>query len=160
MKYFKPDFELHHFSDITSEWLQQNNIKTIFSDLDSTLASHDRPAGDELTQWITMLKDQGVQLIVASNNSQGRVDRFCEPNGIIGFGKCNKPAASRIEKHMQTVGATKETSLFLGDQLFTDVWCGKRAGMKTALVKPIGQEHEPIQIVLKRKLERWVKSRW
>ncbi|GAE25152.1 HAD superfamily phosphatase [Halalkalibacter wakoensis JCM 9140] len=112
MKYFKPDFELNHFSDITSDWLQKQNIKTIFSDLDSTLASHDRQAGDDLKQWIAMLKQNNVKLIIASNNSQSRVDLFCEPNGIIGFGKCKKPAASEINKHVSEVGATKDTSLF------------------------------------------------
>jgi HAD superfamily phosphatase (TIGR01668 family) len=160
MKYFKPDFELHHFSDITAEWLEQNKIKTIFSDLDSTLASHDLPAGDELRTWITMLKKHKVQLIVTSNNSQERVDRFCHPFNIIGFGNCRKPTAGEVKKHMQAVNAKEETSLFLGDQLFTDIWCGKRVGIRTALVKPIGQQYEPLQIVLKRKIENWIKKRW
>ncbi|WP_332697509.1 YqeG family HAD IIIA-type phosphatase [Halalkalibacter lacteus] len=160
MRYFKPDFELHHFSDINVEWLGKNNIKTIFSDLDSTLASHDLPAGDELRKWITMLKQQNVQLVIASNNSQDRVDRFCHPFDIIGFGQCRKPTSGEVKKHMRAIDAKIETSLFLGDQLFTDIWCGKRVGIKTALVIPIGQEHEPIQIVFKRKIENWIKKKW
>ena len=45
--------------------------------------------------------------------------------------------------------------MFVGDQLFTDVWGAKKAGITTYLVKPIHPKEE-IQIVLKRKLERIV----
>ncbi|MFC0560049.1 YqeG family HAD IIIA-type phosphatase [Halalkalibacter alkalisediminis] len=160
MKFFKPDFELQHFSEITMDWLKANRVETIFSDLDSTLATHDLPAGDDLEAWIQMLKEQDVQLVIASNNSQARVDRFCEPHGIIGFGRCKKPAARIVRQHMNELGAKDDTTIFLGDQLFTDVWCGKNVGIRTVLVQPIGQEHEPIQIVLKRKIENWMKKRW
>ncbi|WP_227936333.1 YqeG family HAD IIIA-type phosphatase [Alkalihalobacillus deserti] len=160
MKYFKPDFELQHFSNITEDWIKTNRVQTIFSDLDSTLATHDLPGGNDLEAWIQMLKDQNVQLVIASNNNQARVDRFCKPYGIIGFGKCKKPSASEIRKHMTNLGAKDETTIFLGDQLFTDVWCGKNVGIRTVLVHPIGQEHEPIQIVIKRKIESWIKKRW
>ena len=53
------------------------------------------------------------------------------------------------------MGCTEKDSLFVGDQLFTDVWGAKRAGMYTILVKPIHPKEE-IQIVLKRYLEKIV----
>ena len=55
-------------------------------------------------------------------------------------------------KRMQT---TPETTLFVGDQIFTDVWGANRAGVYSILVKQIAR-HEEIQIVLKRKLEKIV----
>ncbi|WP_018922763.1 YqeG family HAD IIIA-type phosphatase [Salsuginibacillus kocurii] len=160
MAVLKPDFELHHFSDITSDWLKQHNISTIFSDLDSTLAVHDQPGEQEVNEWIQSLSHHGAQLVVVSNNSDERVDKFCDPFGIPGFGDCKKPSPSIIKQHMKEMKVEPESSLFLGDQLLTDVWCGKRLKMKTALVKPIGREHEPIQIVWKRKLEYWIKKGW
>jgi predicted HAD superfamily phosphohydrolase YqeG len=45
--------------------------------------------------------------------------------------------------------------LFVGDQLFTDVWGAKRLGIRNVLVNPIDKKEE-IQIVLKRYLERIV----
>lgn len=56
---------------------------------------------------------------------------------------------------MEMMGCTTRNALFVGDQLFTDVWGAKRAGMHTILVKPIHPKEE-IQIVLKRYLERIV----
>ena len=41
----------------------------------------------------------------------------------------------------------------MGDQLFTDIWCGNRAGMRSVLVSPICPK-EDIQIILKRIPER------
>ena len=53
---------------------------------------------------------------------------------------------------MENMGTTRENTLFIGDQLFTDVWGAKRCGIRNILVKPI-DPHEEIQIVLKRRLE-------
>ncbi len=53
------------------------------------------------------------------------------------------------------MGCTKENTIFIGDQLFTDIYGANRAGIPTILVKPI-HPREEIQIVLKRYLERVV----
>ena len=47
------------------------------------------------------------------------------------------------------------STLFVGDQIFTDVWGANRAGIYSILVKPIHPKEE-IQIVLKRYLEKIV----
>ena len=54
---------------------------------------------------------------------------------------------------MEKMGSTKDTTVFVGDQLFTDVWGAKRTGIESWLVEPI-DKHEEIQIVLKRYLEK------
>ena len=56
---------------------------------------------------------------------------------------------------METMGTDRTNTIFVGDQLFTDVWGAKRAGIRNILVKPIYPKEE-IQIVLKRYLERIV----
>ena len=53
------------------------------------------------------------------------------------------------------MGTGTDNTLFVGDQLFTDVWGAKRSGIYSILVKPIHPKEE-IQIVLKRYLERIV----
>ena len=56
---------------------------------------------------------------------------------------------------MEEMGTTTENTLFVGDQIFTDVYGANRAGIRTILVKPIHPKEE-IQIVLKRYLEKIV----
>ena len=56
---------------------------------------------------------------------------------------------------MKKMGTTTENTLFVGDQLFTDVYGARRTGITSILVKPIHPKEE-IQIVLKRYLEKIV----
>ena len=56
---------------------------------------------------------------------------------------------------MAMMGTTKKNTIFVGDQLFTDVYGANRTGIRTILVKPIHPKEE-IQIVLKRYLEKIV----
>ena len=53
------------------------------------------------------------------------------------------------------MGTDLNTTAFIGDQLFTDVYGAKRTGIYNILVKPIHPKEE-IQIVFKRKLEKIV----
>ena len=67
----------------------------------------------------------------------------------------HKPSAKNYVRAMEIMGTDKSNTVFVGDQLFTDVWGAKRAGIHNILVKPIHPKEE-IQIVLKRRLEKIV----
>lgn len=67
----------------------------------------------------------------------------------------HKPSKRGFLDAVRLMGTDLETTLFVGDQLFTDVYGARRAGLHNILVKPIHPKEE-IQIVLKRKLERIV----
>ena len=54
---------------------------------------------------------------------------------------------------MEWMGTDCSSTIFVGDQLFTDIWGANRTGIRSILVKPI-QSREEIQIVLKRIPER------
>lgn len=65
----------------------------------------------------------------------------------------HKPSIRNYLKAMEIMGTDRDSTVFIGDQLFTDVWGAKRAGIPNILVKPIHPKEE-IQIVLKRYLEK------
>ena len=67
----------------------------------------------------------------------------------------HKPSTKNYKKAMEIMGTDDSNTLFVGDQLFTDVWGAKRSGIRNILVKPIHPKEE-IQIVLKRYLEKIV----
>jgi len=56
---------------------------------------------------------------------------------------------------MERMKTDRDTTFFVGDQLFTDVWGANRTGLYSILVKPINPKEE-IQIVLKRIPEKWI----
>ena len=93
--------------------------------------------------------------MLLSNNKEPRVKRFNEKIGSQYIYKAGKPGLKNYRKAMELMGTTPENTLFVGDQLFTDVWGAKRAGIYSILVKPIHPKEE-IQIVLKRYLEKIV----
>ena len=62
----------------------------------------------------------------------------------------DKPSA--VERAMEQMGTGRDTTVFVGDQLFTDIYGANRTGIASCLVKPIHPKEE-IQIVLKRYLE-------
>lgn len=69
--------------------------------------------------------------------------------------KAGKPKVSGYRQAMELMGTDADNTLFVGDQIFTDVYGANRAGIRTILTKPIHPKEE-IQIVLKRYLERIV----
>ena len=45
-------------------------------------------------------------------------------------------------KAMKIMGTNEETTLFLGDQIFTDVWGANRVGIKSIMVEKINPKEE------------------
>lgn len=158
MKYFKPNYYFKHYSDIKGNWLTKEGITTILSDIDSTLAPHNELGDESLLNWIGEMKKYGVEIICISNNTAERAKVFSEAHGIKAIGNCSKPNTTKIEEFIKKEEIDKKKVAVLGDQLFTDIWVGKRLGVKTVLVHPIGT-HQPIGIKLKRIIEKtWIKK--
>jgi len=159
MQKWRPTFVFKHYTDITPEWCQEQRIKYILSDLDGTLAAWNETCDDTFVKWYKSIERVGVAVIIASNNSDKRVSEFTDMCKLVGYGKCGKPSAGKIKRELINKGLLTEHCLFLGDQLFTDVWVGQRLGMRTALVNPLG-EYEPMVTKSKRWLENLVKKTW
>ena len=93
--------------------------------------------------------------MLLSNNKEPRVKRFAKKVGSAYIFKAGKPGRKNYVKAMVEMGTKPSNTLFVGDQLFTDVWGAKRTGIYSILVKHIHPKEE-IQIVLKRYLEKIV----
>ena len=133
----------------------ENGIRGILFDIDNTLVEHGQDATKESDRLINYLKETGFDVCLISNNKKERVDRFNKNVKVHAIHKANKPSTKNYVKAMELMGTKKDTTLFVGDQLFTDVYGAKRAGIKAYMVKQIAK-HEEIQIVFKRKLEKIV----
>ena len=135
--------------------MYDRGYRGIIYDIDNTLVPHGAPADEKAIALFEKLREIGFQTLLLSNNKEPRVKSFCEQVGSDYIFKAGKPKKTGYEKAMERMGTTKETTFFVGDQLFTDVWGAKRTGLYSVLVKPIHPKEE-IQIVLKRYLERIV----
>lgn len=152
---FYPDHEQTSAYDIDYETLYEKGFRGIIYDIDNTLVPHGAPADERAIALFERLRSLGYQTLLLSNNKEPRVKSFSDSVGSRYIFKAGKPARSGYLKAMQKMGTTPKNTLFVGDQLFTDVWGAKKAGIETYLTRPIHPKEE-IQIVLKRYLEKVV----
>ncbi len=150
---FYPDEYMDSVYDIDFKALYDKGCRGVLFDVDNTLVPHGAPADERSKELIGRLKALGMQVVFLSNNKEPRVKMFRDG---VGYGsyiyKAAKPNPKNYQKAMRRMGTDTSNTVFVGDQLFTDVWGAGRAGIHTILVKPIHPKEE-IQIVLKRKLE-------
>ena len=151
---FYPDEYLDSAYEIDYERLYTQGYRGVIFDIDNTLVPHGAPADQRSTELFARLHRIGYQSLLLSNNKEPRVKMFNDKVHSQYIYKAGKPLPGNYIRAMELMGTTPETTMFVGDQLFTDVWGAKKAGIRTWLVKPIHPKEE-IQIVLKRRLE-WI----
>ncbi len=158
---YKPDLYLQDLYSLDFEVLRNNGIKGLILDIDNTIVPpHARDIGSEALQWIKKAGSEGFRLLILSNASRRRVDRFVAGIDIEAISRAGKPAASAFTAAKSKLGLESENIAVFGDQLFTDIAGGNRAGMFTVLVRPIDERRDWIFIRFKRLLEKIVMFFW
>lgn len=150
--FFPDEIQSSSYAVPFREWYKKGYRGVIF-DIDNTLVPHGADADERSIALFKELREMGFKTMLLSNNKEPRVKRFNERIGSGYIYKAAKPSRANYLKAMEEMGTTRENTLFIGDQLFTDVWGAKRVGIYSILVKPINPREE-IQIVLKRYLEK------
>lgn len=152
---FFPDRYVVSAYVIEFEKLYEEGFRGLIFDIDNTLVPHGAPADKRALELFERLRKIGFRCCLLSNNQEPRVKMFNEKIQTDYVYNAHKPSVKSYKKAMEIMGTNTEDTLFIGDQLFTDVWGAKRAGIHNILVKPIHPKEE-IQIILKRYLERVV----
>lgn len=152
---FYPDAYVASAYVIDYELLYRKGYRGIIFDIDNTLVPHGDPADERAIRLFERLRTTGFATCLISNNQEPRVKPFAQKVGSRYLFNAHKPSVKNYKKAMELMGTDEETTLFVGDQLFTDVWGAKRTGIRSILVKPVYPKEE-IQIVLKRYLEKIV----
>lgn len=155
LKTFYPDEYIASTYVINFEELYQQGCRGLIFDIDNTLVPHGAPADKRAIALFERLRDIGFQTCLISNNQEPRVSPFAQKVKSEYVYDAHKPSTRNYRKAMEIMKTDIDTTIFIGDQLFTDVWGAKRTGIKSILVKPIHPKEE-IQIVLKRYLEKIV----
>ena len=138
MALFRARFLADNIYELTGEKLQKRGIRLLLADLDNTLVPYGVPLPDErLKRWRDDLNRHGVTLFVLSNNRhESRPRIFSEGLEVPYIGHAGKPKTGSFYAAMERMGVTKEQTAIVGDQIFTDVLGGNRAGVSAVLVKP------------------------
>lgn len=152
---FFPDEYVASTYIIPFEKLYEDGYRGVIFDIDNTLVPHGAPVDERARKLFRRLEEIGFASCLISNNQEARVKMFNKDIQTNYIYNAHKPSTKNYIRAMEIMGTTRDTTLFVGDQLFTDVWGAKRAGIHNILVRPIHPKEE-IQIVLKRRLEKIV----
>ncbi len=140
---------------IPYEQLYEQGYRGIIYDIDNTLVMHGAPADERSIELFDRLRAIGFDMTLLSNNKKARVDMFNKDVNVHTIYKAGKPKKEGYLEACRLMGTTPSDTISVGDQIFTDVWGAKRAGIRSLMVRYIDPKEE-IQIVLKRRLEYFV----
>lgn len=133
--------------------LYKDGYRAVLFDVDNTLVAYDvLEAPQELIAFMSSLKDLGFKLALVSNNSEPRVAALNGTLNLEMMPNAMKPLTYKLKRVLKRLKTRPSKAVFVGDQLFTDVWVGNTMGMYTVLVKPI-QKKEQFITWIKRGLE-------
>ena len=131
---------VHTVYEIDFDKLYKDGYRAVIFDVDNTLVPHGEPADERAKELFAHLKELGFSCMLLSNNKEPRVKMFNDVVQVNYIFKANKPMPGNYKKAMEIMGTTTENTLFVGDQIFTDVMGGNFAKMKTILVEPFHLE--------------------
>ena len=138
------------YADITPDYLTEQGITLLLSDLDFTLAAKKTPRPDQpLRDWIADLAAHGIGFMIVSNNRSGRrVTEFCADLGVPYQGHARKPSPRGLYAAMERAGADAAHTAMRGDKLLTEMRAANRAGVQALMVEPVGGPVTAWQTVL------------
>ena len=152
---FYPDERRNSVYEIDFDSLYRKGIRGLIFDIDNTLTTHGTKADGSNVAFFKNLRDIGFKTCLISNNKEKRVLPFAKAVNSEYIYKANKPSKRGYIKAMELLEVKDTQTVFIGDQIFTDILGANSAGVYSILVDPISPKEE-IQIVLKRYLERIV----
>ena len=150
---FKPTFWLNSVLMIDEDFLRENRVEALVLDLDNTLSMHGDPVPEEgVEDWLDKMRGLGIKMRVVSNNNNRRVAPLAARLGLEFTANGAKPLTFGITRAMKAMGADRNVTLVVGDQIFTDIIAGNLRGVRTVLVEPFHLE-KTWTFRLKRRLE-------
>lgn len=154
---FIPNLRVKTVHDLDLLSLYSRGFRGIITDLDNTLVGAKEPyATPELIQWLEEAKAIGFQVVIVSNNNEGRVMRFTKPLGIPYVHAARKPRRKPFQRALDILALAPSETIVLGDQMMTDVLGGNRSGLFTVLVLPISRADEGIMTRFNRRMETMI----
>ena len=139
--------------DVPFQTEYEAGVRGIIFDIDNTLVPHGAPADLHAETLFAKLRATGFKVCLISNNHESRVRPFAERVGALYECDAGKPLKRGYLRAMELMETSREETLFIGDQILTDVWGANRAGIRSFLLTPIAGHTDPLQVKLKRILE-------
>lgn len=151
-----PDLYVASLTDIPLDALRGQRIRAFILDLDNTITEwNSNVVHSEVGEWFQTIKEAGFKACILSNNKEQRCFAVANHLNIPFIYRAQKPRRASFYRALEIMGARAEETAVIGDQIFTDVLGGNRAGLFTILVMPIARK-EFLGTKISRAMERIV----
>lgn len=145
-----------HFNikDIDYHQLEKQGIKTLFFDLDNTVISYDEDTIQGENAELLKELQKTFKVVIVSNSGYKRVLTACHKEQLKFVHSAKKPLKSGFKKALLMSQSDIKSSVFIGDQLMTDVLGANRLGMQTIFVYPVKKRSDHIFTRINRRIEK------
>ena len=144
LKRFIPFAHAESIYRIDLSFFTKLGIKYVFADLDNTLDSYKQATPLEKAKELKAnLEKLGIELIIVSNNTGTRVQKYSKELGVRHFSSLAKPFSFKIKRIMKTANIKPEEVIMIGDQTVTDISCANGAKIKSILTDKLVEEDQP-----------------
>jgi len=151
---FRPHEFAESFMEIGYDALYAKGIRGLAFDVDNTLEGYEADIPSAQTaDFLKSLVSRGFAVCFVSNNGKERIERFNSGLAFSAIHKSGKPKKSALKRASERMGVPIDQIAMIGDQLFTDVFCGRRSRAYTVLVRPV-TGYDPLIVKVKRVPER------
>lgn len=144
---------------IDFEKLASLGYKGLIFDIDNTLVPHGGDSNEKVDALFFHLHELGFQTLLLSNNNEKRVKRFLKNIDSLYIANAMKPLRLNYTKAVRKMGLSKDKVVFIGDQIFTDIFGANRSEIPSILVQFIQQDGK-VDFGVRRKLENKVLDRY
>lgn len=158
-KYLIPTYHSSSIYNLDFNKIKKMGYENIFIDLDNTLASpYDYLPSNETIELVKTLKNLSFNVVIISNNHEERVNKYASPLQINYLFKVKKPQTKKLKKFLISNNIDVNKSLFIGDQIMTDVNIANHLNIDVILVNPLTNNDEPITFI-PRLLDRYYRKK-
>lgn len=154
MRWFRPDRYFSSVYDIDFEAEYGTGFRGLIFDIDNTLVPQNAPIDDRARDFLKDLHRIGFQVTLVSNNGIERVEEFSRGTDALWVHNAAKPSRKAYRRAMSLMHTDTENTLFIGDQVLTDIFGARRAHVPNILVDPLDPETDTKLIRFKRALEK------
>ncbi len=149
----EPDLRFAAVEQIGVDTLASRGITGVLADLDGTLVGdHQQDVAGSVTAWVDGLRAAGIGVCIVSNSGPARVAPVAAVLDVPYVAHAAKPLRRGIDAGLRALARPANDVALVGDQLFTDVWGGRRSRLLTILVEPRSPD-QALLTRLKRPLE-------
>ena len=159
MKKYLADGYFEKVTDVSVEYLKENNIHAVLVDLDNTTLDLKGNILEGLEKWHEKVAAEGIEVMILTNSNQKkRIKKVAKALDIHYILFACKPFKRGFKKAQKILDLPYENIALIGDQIYTDILGANKVGMHSILVDPIIESTDYFFTIIKRPFERRIKE--